>query len=125
MRTPEITYYSTLNKKFGDEITRLLTEFIQKNIRQEMNKHLGTVLTKSDKTELISKVADSNDKLNERIDTSNGRIDHIKDELLIRMNSDKIDLIDRMQRIKNDTVSWIVGIGLLQVILSILTKKFL
>jgi hypothetical protein len=38
---------------------------------------------------------------------------------------DKIELIDRINKSKTETISWIVGIGVLQFILSILSKKFL
>lgn len=38
---------------------------------------------------------------------------------------DKIDIIDRINRAKTETIVWIVGIGVLQFILTILAKKFL
>jgi diacylglycerol kinase family enzyme len=38
---------------------------------------------------------------------------------------DKIDLIDRINKSKVETIIWIVGTGIVQVILSILAKKFL
>lgn len=38
---------------------------------------------------------------------------------------DKIDLIDRINKSKTETIIWIVGIGLLQFILIILSKKML
>lgn len=37
----------------------------------------------------------------------------------------KLDLSDRINRAKMETVIWIVGIGILQFIAIILTKKFL
>jgi hypothetical protein len=38
---------------------------------------------------------------------------------------DKIDLIDRINKAKTETIIWIVGIGVLQFILTILSKKIL
>ena len=41
------------------------------------------------------------------------------------VKEDKIDLIDRINKAKTETIIWIVGIGLLQFILIILSKKIL
>jgi hypothetical protein len=38
---------------------------------------------------------------------------------------DKVELIDWINKSKTKTIAWIVGIGVLQFILSILSKKFL
>ncbi len=38
---------------------------------------------------------------------------------------DKIDIIDRMNKAKTETIIWIVSIGVLQFILALLSKKFL
>ena len=43
-----------------------------------------------------------------------------KEDLLIT----KMDLIDRINKAKTETIIWIVSIGVLQFILSILAKKF-
>jgi len=37
----------------------------------------------------------------------------------------KTDLIDRIHRAKVETIIWIVGVGVMQFVLSILAKKFL
>ena len=39
--------------------------------------------------------------------------------------NDKVDLIDRINKSKTETIMWIVGIGVLQFILTILSKNFL
>lgn len=44
---------------------------------------------------------------------------------LFMTKDDKIELIDRINKSKTETITWIVGIGVLQFILSILSKKFL
>ena len=54
----------------------------------------------------------------------------IKDEVNTKSNillpkDDKVDLIDRINKSKVETIVWIVGTGVLQFILTILTKKFL
>ena len=54
----------------------------------------------------------------------------IKDEVNTKSNillpkDDKVDLIDRINKSKVETIVWIVGTGVLQFILTILAKKFL
>ncbi len=49
------------------------------------------------------------------------KIDAKKDALLTK--EDKIDLIDRINKSKIETIIWIVGIGLLQFVLSYLVRK--
>jgi len=51
------------------------------------------------------------------------RIEDRKSVLLTK--DDKVDLIDRINRAKMETIIWIVSIGVLQFILSILAKHFL
>ena len=48
------------------------------------------------------------------------KVENKKDILLIK--EDKIDLIDRINKSKLETIIWIVGIGVLQFILSYLMK---
>lgn len=50
------------------------------------------------------------------------KVEGKKDILLTK--EDKIDLIERMHKHKMETIIWIVGVGLLQFILTILSKKF-
>jgi hypothetical protein len=61
-------------------------------------------------------------------------VEFIKSEIKTEVDSksnvlltkeDKIDMIDRIHKAKTETVVWIVGIGVLQFILSILAKKFI
>ncbi len=44
---------------------------------------------------------------------------------ILLTKDDKIDLIDRINKSKVETIIWIVGVGVLQFILFILTKKFI
>ncbi len=44
---------------------------------------------------------------------------------ILMTKDDKIELIDRINKSKTETITWIVGVGILQFILSILSKKFL
>lgn len=44
---------------------------------------------------------------------------------ILLTKEDKIDLIDRIHKAKTETIVWIVGIGVLQFVLSILSKKFI
>ncbi len=49
------------------------------------------------------------------------KVEGKKDILLTK--EDKIDLIDRINKSKLETIIWIVGIGVLQFVLSFLMKK--
>jgi len=49
------------------------------------------------------------------------KINYKKDILLSK--DDKVDLIDRINNAKLETIIWIVGVGVLQFILSYLLKK--
>jgi hypothetical protein len=49
------------------------------------------------------------------------KVENKKDILLTK--EDKIDLIDRINKSKLETIIWIVGIGVLQFILSYLMRK--
>ena len=49
------------------------------------------------------------------------KIEAKKDILLTK--EDKIDLIDRINKAKLETIIWIVGIGVLQFVLSFMMKK--
>ena len=44
---------------------------------------------------------------------------------ILLTKEDKIDLIDRINKAKMETIIWIVGIGVLQFILTLLAKHFM
>ncbi len=46
-------------------------------------------------------------------------------ELIECVNKMQAELIDCIDKAKTETITWIVGIGVLQFLLSILTDKFL
>jgi hypothetical protein len=54
---------------------------------------------------------------------SEEKIQEKKDLFLIK--DDKVDMIDRINKAKIETIIWIVGTGIVQFLLSILAKKFL
>ncbi len=85
MSVTEITLYNILRKKFGEDETNSLVEFIKAEVKDEVDAKSNILLTKDD----------------------------------------KIDLIDRINKSKVETIIWIVGVGVLQFILFILTKKFM
>ena len=51
------------------------------------------------------------------------KVNQKKDVLLTK--DDKVDLIDRINRSKVETIIWIVGTGIVQFLLTILAKRFL
>jgi hypothetical protein len=96
MSISEISLYNILRKKIGEEETTELMQFVKSEVRSEVDTKTSVFMTKDDKVELIDWI-----------------------------NRDKIELIDRINKSKTETIAWIVGIGVLQFILSILSKKFL
>jgi hypothetical protein len=66
-------------------------------------------------------------------DTASELVEFVKHEVNSELDSktdtfltkeDKIDLIDRINKSKTETIVWIVGIGVLQFILTLLAKFF-
>ena len=85
MSVSEISLYNILRKKFGEEETNSLVEFIKTEVKDEVDAKSNILLSKDD----------------------------------------KIDLVDRINKSKVETIVWIVGVGVIQFILFILTKKFM
>jgi diacylglycerol kinase family enzyme len=83
MSISEITLYNILRKKFGEEETSNLVEFIKADVKDEVETKTSILLTKDD----------------------------------------KIDLVDRINKSKLETIIWIVGTGVLKFLLSIIAKK--
>jgi hypothetical protein len=54
---------------------------------------------------------------------SEEKIQQKKDLFLIK--DDKIDLIDRINKAKVETIIWVVGTGIVRFLLSVLAKKFI
>ncbi|MFT4155614.1 hypothetical protein [Parafilimonas sp.] len=113
MSISEISLYKALKQKLGDDAAAELVEFVANEVRTEIDNKTSLFLTKADKIELIEKM--NNDKI----------------ELLAKLNNlhekignDKVELIDRINKSKTETIIWIVGIGVLQFILTLLTKLF-
>ena len=118
MGIPEIYLYNSLRKKMGEEETTGLMEYVKSEVKSEFDARACVFMTKDDKIELMGRA--SNDKA-ELID----RINETKVELIGRINETKVELIDRINKVKTETITWIVGVGVLQFVLSILSKKFL
>lgn len=78
MRTSisEISLYNILRKKFGEQETADLVEFVKSEVKSELEAKTGVFMTKDD----------------------------------------KVELIDRINKSKTETIMWIVGIGVLQFI---------
>ena len=96
MSTSAISLYNILRKKLGEKETTELMEYVKSEVKSEFDAKASVFMTKDDKIELID-----------------------------RIKNDKAELIDRINKSKTETITWIVGIGILQFILSILSKKFL
>jgi hypothetical protein len=83
MSISEISLYNILRKKFGDQETADLVEFVKAEVKSELDAKTGLFMTKED----------------------------------------KVDLIDRINKSKTETIVWIVGIGVLQFLLTLLVKQ--
>jgi hypothetical protein len=108
MGISEITLYNLLRKKMGEQETYELVEFIHSEVKAELDTRTDVFLTKEDlKVELDSKTN------------------------VFLTKEDKVDLIDRINKVKSEVtkvktelVVWVVSVGILQYLLLMLTKKF-
>ncbi len=122
----EITLYNVLRKKMGEQETFELMQFIHAEVRAELDTKTNVFLIKEDKIDLIERAKADKIELIERAKAD--KIDLLerakadKIELIERMNMIKIDLIDRMNKNKTETLVWIVGVGVLQFLMILLTK---
>jgi hypothetical protein len=122
MSIPEIPLYNILRKRPGDQKTAGLMKFVKSEVKSELNAKREVYMTKDNKHnvfgDLSSRISDTKTELIERANET-------KIQLIERINETKIELIDRINKSKTETIRWIVGVGVLQFILSILSKKFL
>ncbi len=107
MNTSEPKLYTILRQKFSEQDTVELVHSVKSMIKQEVNEQANIFLTKEDKVDLID------------------RIDIFKTDVVNRIETIKADLIDRIHKSKTETIIWIVGVGILQFVLSIISKKIL
>lgn len=107
MSISEIKLYNILRKRLGEQETTELVELVHSEVKSELDTRTSVFLTKEDKIDLIS------------------RFEEDKIDLINRIDNAKTDLIDRIYKSKTETVVWIVGIGILQFMLTILSRKML
>ena len=93
MGITEIALYNLLRKKMGEEETYEIMQFIHSEVKAELDTKTNVFLIKENKIELIQNA-----------------------------KADKIELIERMNKNKSETLVWIVGVGVLQFVLAFLTK---
>lgn len=96
MSISEIALYKILKDKLGENETASLIKFVDTEIKSGIKKESNDFMTRKDNAELIKHIGEN-----------------------------KTDLIDRINKSKTETIIWIVGIGILQFILTILSKKML
>jgi hypothetical protein len=77
----------------GEEETYEIMQFIHSEVKAELDTKTNVFLIKENKIELIQNA-----------------------------KADKIELIERMNKNKSETLVWIVGVGVLQFVLAFLTK---
>jgi hypothetical protein len=117
-----ISLYNILRKRPGNEETAELVKFVKFEVKSKLDAKGEVFMTKDDKHyvfgDLSSRISDTKTELTDRINDT-------KIQLIERINETKIELIDRINKTKTETIRWIVGVGVLQFILSIFSKKFL
>jgi hypothetical protein len=118
MSIPEISLYNILRKRPGDQETAEPVKFVKSEVKSTLDAKRRVIMTKDDKMDLSGRISDTKTELMDRINET-------KIQLVDRINETKIELIDRINKSKTETIRWIVGVGVLQFILSILSKKFL
>ena len=95
--TQSLKIYEVLNKHFKNpEDAKTVVEQIEQIVEEKVEAKKDILATKTD-------------------------LGLLKEDLLNTRN----ELIEKMHRDKVETIIWIVGVGVLQFILSILSKKFL
>lgn len=105
MNISAIRLFNILCKKLGEEESNSLVEFVHAEIDAGIGRKSDIFLTKDDKSELSH--------------TTN----EVKTDLIDRINEVKIDLIDRMNKNKTEILIWIVGTGVLQLLMVLLFRK--
>lgn len=126
MGISEITLYNLLRKKMGEQETFELMQFIHAEVRAELDTKTNVFLIKEDKIDLIERAKADKLELIERMNVD--KVDVIermnvgKVDMIERMNVIKTELIDRMNKNKTETLVWIVGVGVLQFLMILLTK---
>ena len=151
MRISEITLYNRIRRKFGDEEAADLVDFVKSEVQTELGIKTNNLLIKEDKAELIERINGTKEELIDRISSTREElkreisdtreelkkeisdtkaelkkeISDTKAELKRDISDTREELIDRIHKSKTDTIVWIVAVGILQFILSILTKRFL
>lgn len=118
MSIREISLYNILRKRPGDQETAEPVKSVKPEAKSTLDAKRRVFMTKDDKLELNGRISDTKTELVDRINET-------KIQLVDRFNETKIELIDRINKSKTETIRWIVGVGILQFILSILSKKFL
>jgi hypothetical protein len=122
MSIPEISLYNILRKRPGDQENVGSVKFLRSEVKSEPDAKKEACMTKDNKHyvfgDLSGRISDTKTELVDRINET-------KIQLVERINETKIELIDRINKSKTETIKWIVGVGILQFILSILSKKYL
>ena len=125
MGISEITLYNLLRKKMGEQETYELVEFIHSEVKAELDTRTNVFLTKEDlKAELDSRtnIFPTKEYLRTELKYLRTELDSKTSEFLTK--NDKIELIDRINKVKTELIVWVVGVGVLQYLLLMLTKKF-
>jgi hypothetical protein len=113
MGISNITLYNNLCRKFGEQESYELVEFIHSEVKAEMEEVKSTLdmktnvfLTKEDKIDLID------------------RIEVIRVDLIDRINNVGASGRAEAHKTRIEIFIWIVSMNVLQYVLTIITKKF-
>ena len=102
----DIELYEILKAPLGENGAKTLVHFVESKVENGFQARLDTFATK-------------NDIANLRLGTKNDI-----SEVRVEMAQMKVDLIDRINKSKLETIIWIVGIGVLQFVMSVIAKNY-
>ena len=126
MKVSTIKLYQLIADKTDNKIAQEVVTILQDTIEEEV-KDKTTDQMKDLKIELIDKINNTEINLSERINNIKiemiNKINSTKIEMIDKINSTKIEMIDRIDSAKMQTIMWIVGIGVLQLVAGYLLNK--
>lgn len=108
--------YDILNKHFkNDADSKALIESVEEIIDKRMDQSKDILATKQD---LNAAITSTKIELLEKIS-------EVRTELLEKISEVRTDLLEKIYRSKTETITWIVAVGIIQFMLTILSKRFL
>ena len=115
--------YDILNKHFkNDADSKIVIEGVEMIIDKKMDQSKDILATKKDLHEVMIITKKDIHELRAEL---KGDIHELRTEFLEKINEVRTELLEKIYKSKMETITWIVAVGIVQFILTILSKKFL